>query len=50
MIKRGVVRVNMNSGSFRAQDKRMKGIILDYLRQQDLPVRLMKLKAMKNAR
>jgi hypothetical protein len=50
MIKKGVVRFNMHSGSFRSQDKRMKGIILDYLRQQDLPVRLMKLKTMKDAR
>lgn len=50
MIKRGVVRFNMNSGSFRSQDKKIKDIMLDYLRQQDMPVRLMKLKSMKNER
>lgn len=48
MIKRGEVRFNMNSGSFRSQEKKMKAIMLDYLSQQHLPVRLMKLGSMKD--
>lgn len=50
MIKRGEIRINMNSGSFRAQDKKMTDIMMDYLTQQDMPVRLMKLKSMKDSR
>jgi len=48
MIKRGELRFNMNSGSFRSQDKKMKEIMLKYLSQQHLPVRLMRLKSMTN--